>query len=90
MLDIGVGGISILISSESFIVILPELVSYSYVYIIMVIYWQVNSEYAAGRMSEAVAASQTAKTINIISVILGTMINVSAVIAIIVFAAISA
>ena len=52
-------------------------------------YCQVESEYAAGRMQEAIIASQTAKKLNIISVVVGVTVNLMAIICIFIIVIVS-
>ena len=47
-------------------------------------YSQVDSEYAAGRVQEAYIASQTAKKLNIIGVVVGITVNMMVVISVII------
>ena len=52
-------------------------------------YCQVDSEYAAGRIQQAIFASQRAKKLNIIGIVVGAMVNVMAIICIVVAAIVS-
>ena len=45
---------------------------------------QVDSEYAAGRVQEAVIASQTAKRLNILGIVIGGTVNMMIIICVIV------
>ena len=52
-------------------------------------YCQVDSEYAAGRIQGAIIASQTAKKLNILGVVVGATVNLMAIICIVVAAIVS-